>query len=119
MINPHTSPRHIALILAASLLSLTDPLTAQDNEVAFQRNLADEAIAENFSAERAIDFIEDLFTEGNTIPIFHPCRSRSMSPPKNRSVLSGSRQAPKARRHIAPSLGWGISSKEKDRTPKE
>jgi squalene-hopene/tetraprenyl-beta-curcumene cyclase len=66
MINPHISPHHIALILAALLLSLTHPLCAQNNEVAFQRNLADEAIAENFSADRAIDFIEDSVSRWQT-----------------------------------------------------
>jgi squalene-hopene/tetraprenyl-beta-curcumene cyclase len=66
MINPHMSPHHITLILAVLLISLTHPLCAQKNEVAFQGNLADEAVADNFSADRAIVFIEDSVSRWQT-----------------------------------------------------
>ncbi len=49
-----SSSYRMGFILACLML----PLHAQDKEVAFKRNLADEAVAGEFSAERAIDFIE-------------------------------------------------------------
>lgn len=59
MIGPHSFSFHFGLILIGLTLPLTQPLYAQDKDVAFHRNLADEAVAENFSADRAIGFIED------------------------------------------------------------
>ena len=59
MINPKKSTRLMAWILATFPLSLIHPLSAQKNGASFSPNLADETIAENFSADRAIVFIED------------------------------------------------------------
>lgn len=59
MINPKTSYRLMAWILTALPLPFIHPLSAQKNGASFSPNLADETIAENFSADRAIVFIED------------------------------------------------------------
>jgi squalene-hopene/tetraprenyl-beta-curcumene cyclase len=50
--------RYFALILAGLILPLIQTVHSQDKDVVFKRNLADEAVTENFSADQAIEFIE-------------------------------------------------------------
>jgi len=58
MIAPLSFPLHFPLILTGLILPLIQTVHSQDNGIAFKRNLADEAVTENFSADQAIEFIE-------------------------------------------------------------
>lgn len=59
MTSPHALIHHMALVPAAIVSLLTQFLSAQSKEIVYQPNRANEAITKDFSADRAISFIED------------------------------------------------------------